>query len=570
MQGTEKKFRTLGIAIAVNSLLFAAAYAVYTPRFVTNDDPAMMLQAAGISRVVEPSEHLLFTNVLIGKMLKALYTLNPRVVWYTIYLVATLFAAHVALFAAALAAPLPGALAVYLLYFVLIGIHLLLNLQFTTVACLAALAGFVLLLAERSHPLRATAAAGLILWGSLIRWDAFALAAALAFPFWALRAIELVPRRAVANAFVLTLSLLAAVAAMQAGQTLRAREPGGREFMRFYPLLCRLVDDRILDVSAPAQRMVILESVGWSSNDYAMLSSYCFADPAVYNRDSFARIIAAAPAWKRNVWAVQALKVIFGILREDFVRNALLLAALSLTVFPGSRRRVWKALAVLGMPLVLLAYLVWFRRPPPPRVYWPMFAFVAWGAVLRFADTGSLRPACRKLRLVLGFLLVLLLGIQARRAFASYRWQTRENREHNRLLHATLERLSPRPEELYVIWGAAFPWPWLSPFESPDFLETFNTFCFDDGQQTPSSRRMLERFGITNIFTALPDRRDVLLVIRDRKCLDLYATYMREHHGMIVRPQGVFTSEYFEAYTFQREMAPMPWGAASPGRETFE
>ena len=63
------------MALGINVLLFLLTYACLTPRFLWNDDPMMMLLAAGVGRVAEPTSYLTFTHILIGWVLKNLYSL---------------------------------------------------------------------------------------------------------------------------------------------------------------------------------------------------------------------------------------------------------------------------------------------------------------------------------------------------------------------------------------------------------------------------------------------------------------------------------------------------------------
>src|SRR5262249_15018753 len=67
--------------ILVGSLALGVVLAL-TPRYETNDDAAMNLVAAGRGFVERPDEHLVYSNVLIGLALKALYQLAPSVPWY--------------------------------------------------------------------------------------------------------------------------------------------------------------------------------------------------------------------------------------------------------------------------------------------------------------------------------------------------------------------------------------------------------------------------------------------------------------------------------------------------------
>ena len=78
----------------INFVLFCLIYFFFTASFQTNDDVGMMLEAAGVAIAAEPTEYLLFSNVLIGILLKNLYQISTSVAWYGWYLVGSLFVAH--------------------------------------------------------------------------------------------------------------------------------------------------------------------------------------------------------------------------------------------------------------------------------------------------------------------------------------------------------------------------------------------------------------------------------------------------------------------------------------------
>jgi hypothetical protein len=143
--------RPLVVALLFNLAIFAPVYGRYTPYFMTNDDVAMMLYAAGVSKVAAASEMLLFTHVALGWCLKWLYSLDPTLPWYGLYLIACLFLAHTAILYATLKRTGdPRVLGFFLLYYALFGARILLGLQFTVVASFLAYGGLTLLLAEAS------------------------------------------------------------------------------------------------------------------------------------------------------------------------------------------------------------------------------------------------------------------------------------------------------------------------------------------------------------------------------------------------------------------------------------
>ncbi len=67
------------------------------PGFDTNDDAVINMIVAGEGFGLAPDEHMVFTHVWIGLVLKTAYTHFPDVPWYASYLLAVQAAANVVL-----------------------------------------------------------------------------------------------------------------------------------------------------------------------------------------------------------------------------------------------------------------------------------------------------------------------------------------------------------------------------------------------------------------------------------------------------------------------------------------
>ena len=134
----------------VGSLALGVLVAL-TPRYETNDDAGMSMIAAGRGYVDRPDEHLLFSNVLVGLGLKALYETVPQVAWYGGFLFLTGCLSLLAIcYVGVCRDPSEWRLGLMAVFLWLAGIPALTQIQFTRIAFLAALAG-LLLLAETSR-----------------------------------------------------------------------------------------------------------------------------------------------------------------------------------------------------------------------------------------------------------------------------------------------------------------------------------------------------------------------------------------------------------------------------------
>ncbi len=138
--------RPLTASVLVVATLTVPFFAVFTPGYQTNDDAWMAMIAAGQGVSLSPDEHLVYSNVVVGKALRALYTAVPSVPWYGCHLYLAQIAAHIALLYSTLSLGFTRrGLALCAVYFATAGVFLLNNLQFTSTAFLTVQAGAPLL-----------------------------------------------------------------------------------------------------------------------------------------------------------------------------------------------------------------------------------------------------------------------------------------------------------------------------------------------------------------------------------------------------------------------------------------
>src|SRR5262249_14669172 len=155
--------------------------------YATDDDVAMSMIVSGSGFASAPDEHIIFSNVLLGRALKTVYARWPERSWYGGYLIAAhVLAQFGLLYAVTRLAPRRGLL-LYLVYSVAAGLSSLTNLQFTTTAFLATQAGVLLVVSWLLRPPEARLerivlvvwSVTLLVLGSLVRFEAFGLALAV-------------------------------------------------------------------------------------------------------------------------------------------------------------------------------------------------------------------------------------------------------------------------------------------------------------------------------------------------------------------------------------------------------
>jgi len=569
-------------SLALVASVFAVVLAAFTPRYLTNDDAVMNLIASGSALTDAPDEHLIFTNILIGWALKALYQAAPGVAWYGGYLLATALISLVAVVYVFLRAnPARVQMALIALFLAAFAFPILRSPQFTLVAFSAGMAGMLLILAGGAG-IAGTGAfllgPALLVLGWLVRYESCILSGIVFAP--AVAVGFLYPARPKLR-WAIGLALATSAAGMGSVHALNAywyaTTPGWEGFYELNHLQCRVFlgtseliprtdkrqqrperrrlvqdgqtgqhgqhrenaptpsHDRIFSVKPPLAR--VLNAVGWSDTDLEMFRKWSFADQKRFSAEKYQILLQAINEGGVRDRSWQAL---FKVLAVDRRLLILLISGIACCLVAGGgwlRRAGPFAALVIAAALSIALY---FQHHLPERVYLAAFsAFPATALALAapgprgWRDLDVLR---RWSVLGAGALAVILLGLNAaaeRRREAARRISPAEARQ-------MLAELDPRPDHLYIFWGADFPYEdVVFPGQACSLPAQLKAATFSWATRTPLHDQRLEQFGITDIYRAVYERDDVRLVCRPENAA-LLCAYLKEHYGVEARVEEVF------------------------------
>lgn len=559
--------------LAVFALL-AISVVVFQPSYDTNDDVFMTMIAAGRGFCGAPDEHLVFTNIIIGRGLKHLYTLWPDVPWYGGYLLAVHYVAQLAVCYCVLATrsrraivPVPPAralsrrhsfrrqLGLYVTYFVIVELVFLNNLQFTSTAFLAAQAGLFLL--WRIARLRAEeqpnaevaslcAAVGLIVVAGMIRLEGVLMALVVAAPLAICLARYVSPRAwfPSARAAVFAAMLVAASAAYNRFEYKHDPRWGG--FYAYNQLRCKFNDYRW--TSYTPESAAAFSAAGWTENDHEMIANWFFDDPDLYSEAKLRSVLEAHPWKTARLTAEYFGQAARKLLQDRSVWAALLVLPFFLTSIDRGRnaRRAILSCGIVAVASVLLLLLN--NKLPPMRTYFPLLSFPVAAALLFAGNAGSFvkrphstvkwpetkRGGVRDLFVawnvhspwVRAAVVMLAVGVvmgtyrQGRRSMRVYR----ERAE----LQTFLDEAPSRGNLLYVCWEAAMPFELVSPLDSLRAWSPLSLVSLTWTQRTPWQEEMKRRFGVSSLAQALCERDDVVLIATPRH-RSLFATFAKQH-----------------------------------------
>jgi hypothetical protein len=524
-------------AAVLCALLLALAAGTGT-WYETSDDVGMNAGVAGGYGIAAPDEHLVFSNVLVGLVLKTGYRIAPTVPWYGLYLLATLAAAAVA-FLWALSGLLRSWSGRMLLAAFLIGTITTTvgALQFTRVGLLAAASGWLLIasaIAGRIPAPRAATIAGsvLVFVASLIRVNTVYLAALLAAPLVLAAVISSFGMgwRHLLRVFIaIAVMGTACLAASSFSRSYYRTDPAWERFFAFQQRRMMFIDlGRIDEDRVPP---AVLDHVGWSRNDLGLMQDWFGLHPDVYSLDKQDYIIDQA-ARRRDILGAASVDNLRPLSKSPLVWlfAAIALAALVRAVTPVTIGAVALSLALFAGAMGTLA-VTWHL---PPRLFESAASIPAMTglAVLAWRAAGGMPISHDRYRV--SFLAIVAAEVLATVTLGATWTHAQSRAEDHRQIVANLERLHPDPRALYVTWAEDFRHQDLvTPLGGFSEAGAFHVFGVGWSNHAPVSIEGLHRAGADDPYVALWQRPHTFLIATLERCQRL-VEFIAVHYGQIL------------------------------------
>jgi len=568
----------LFISFILNLFLFACMYVFFVPHFGTNDDVEMLLGLSGVSIVAGPTSFMDITNLGIGFVLKGLYEINPYLPWYELYLVGILFLAHVIFLAVALRnKPSFMVCAVYFIYFSLLSYTSLLELTFTNAAMLLGFGGSALIAFDFSenskkqfNGFRLTSGILLIVFGSMIRWESAVLSTMLILSSVLLKewcdskkVVVSVKSMRILLLIIVTLLLTLMVRQVNSKKLAEIEEGGVGNPLG---LVAEFVDPNRLRFLDEKQREKIFESAGWTKNDYDMLKSWWWMDSEVYSSERLNKVLQEMKKIRNNN-VIEFVRYRLRVVHQYFF-NAKnfdnffhskgkyptavvgMLVFLTTLLFMNTRTSgyvFWTS--ILSTFVLAVIFVCFFKKGPPFRVYAGMITMASLLPLLHLNRENyiSLSNFSVRRKIIGLILLIVVVGVSVVNA-RSWQWRSAEYIRKDKWLRQVVRDINPAENQLYVVWGAGFPFEWVLPFRDTNYLNNFKCFWLDGNQRYKSSMSILEGRGIKNIYKAIAEKENIFLIIRGDgpgNHLLMYKTFMMEHYHMSVEMRELYNNGVF-------------------------
>ncbi|HTC22678.1 MAG TPA: hypothetical protein VK859_17615 [bacterium] len=512
-------FKSLGLTLC----LFLTGLLFLRPYFQTADDAFFVLILKGIGFSDRPCEFLIFTNILVGLILKTLYAWIPQVAWYCLFLFSVLFLSTLA-FGWILFSKVKNALFLLLMMaiFIPLFLHYYALPTYTESAFWAAQSG-LLLLVFLPHPKEARALAGsLLVLSSLIRFNAFLLTLPFFLVFWIIDLHEKKGDLKGLKTFFLSVGLLV-LAGYSFDLFYYRMNPAWRQAREYAEDYNRLVEYKMADYKKDQK---LFESFGWSPADLDEFQEWDWLGKKFGPETVRALSQQAGYDWTAKIKSWEGLKT-----RFLYVQIFLFLIWAAIAI----RRRsailflILNTLAVFSilLVLVLLMKLV-------PRVFYPLMFYWNLSNALSVASHRPDGPGIPQVKWAgawgLTFILASVLVFFSFTAKIFH--ENHLSREKSVRFSRFLDSLPLQKDDLLVIGYGGFAIQDLPAFDPFDSFGRFQFFVLAWMQRSPLVQGTLERFHLADPLGDIVDRKDIFISFYNQD--PVYQRYLKETYNLSV------------------------------------
>lgn len=435
--------------------------------YETIDDFFMQSIASGFFGG-SPDEHLMYTNFLIGFLLKFLFSVFSNINWYGAYLLTShVIAWAILFFVFNKYLKLKYAIVAYVYLFLVFGIYFIHNLQFTTSTALLSVSALLLLYQQidqsKADFKRLILPALLLVFAALMRMHSAVLSIVLISPIF----LTLLPNKKKFFKSVLIVGVL--FVACNLPNKLDAwyyhqDKSWGEYYDNFYGSAV-FNDDNAFYIAHHMNPEKPYRDFGWTDNDLAIFTSFFRDYPPIFNQQNYDNLKIAM---KEVPFDGNAFKS--NLLGK--LRNIHLLFCLLLVLFFSSRLRQLSIFLSLLLIVASIAYVV-TRFQLKERVLYSMIFALSSLSVWSFLISVNHKELSWKIPLIkkhegsLGLVAIILLMALALNTFRN-EWKNHKQASiiSKQILNSQISLLEKSPNTTYAVFGASIKFEASGPFST--------------------------------------------------------------------------------------------------------
>jgi hypothetical protein len=526
----------------------------FTPVFETNDDVGMTMMSAGFGISSQPSTHLIFSHILLGKLLYILPEI-AGIVPYSLHIYfGILLASLVTNFAILRLETGYRALALLALLNMLIFLPIMVRPQFTIVAALLSSTSVLLVISlyllrpvnNKKLFIGVCLAILIGLYGLLTRKEAFIQIIIISAPI----SLFIFPRNLstiVKKHIPIALTILLIIIVLHYLNQLSYRDNAAwQSYYEINSLRARFTDFKLVTYSPDNKHL--FDTVGWKENDFEMIRNW-FYQHEIFNHNNLSFIVNHFPIKNHIMSNFQNIALIPKLCfqNKNLFYMLLVLTILSIVLSSHSRRCIGMSFIVLVTLLVLIHL---FGSEFKYRVYFGGVAFMVFFALLLYAfelsnTRYSLNPPLHQwFYPIIHLILVSLVVLQTN----SLLLENERNVEKIHLVRNDVKLLQPSPEQLFVIWGGDFPYQYgFPPFDMDTTLRKQKMFGIGASSHAPFAKARLAEFKIDDLCRSFYQHDNVFIIARE-SYMSLLVSFIWNHYSVRTKPVKYFVGETFSVY----------------------
>ncbi len=530
--------------------LFLFCFVVFRIGYGVNDDVQLIAVASGYLGG-KPYPFLIFSNVILGFALNFLYQFPTQINWEIWLFIAVHFMSVSALLYILFSrSPSKWIVQGIGILIVLSGeIYFLLNITFTTVAAVASIAGFCLILmAARSDACRVEYSfiwgVGLIFVASLIRIESLGFVFLIILPFLvgnfrSFNLQDLVKFLGIAGLLVL----------------------GVYAFDKFYLNLFpnwlsyntyTLTRSMLHDTPRLANIDGVIRDVNWSANDLNVFSRWFFPDQVTYSLENLRYLVDHVSDKRADVlsWVFFLPDYLSSLTVLPYTIMIVSLWLCILVYGVDLKRTLGVSVLTIGFIVLTIIYLEWTQKAPNRILLFSIlagitFSLVNWYWVDAKQLEESVTPTVDNSQARSGFLsvffsLIMMIGVIFQQSIQTTQLNISHQKAYEQILadiRALQMRGSISQKALIVSAAYGIPWEWSNPifleFPSIQYLPTnWETF-------SPAYNNVLREFQIQSLPISLFKDSSIYLMA-DTSTMRGIIQFIKEHDGVNVTAKIIY------------------------------
>lgn len=501
--------------------------------FETNDDNFMAAILYGVYG--DYNSHLIFINIVIGKVLKMLLTIFPGVYWYTIFQVVLLMVSFSVIFFVIFKKCGEELYCAYLLNGLLLitfGYECFANMQFSKTAAAAVIAGMVLLFEAVEDLDWREIAAGelLIIIGSMVRYSVFEMSLVIFFGVGIRKLVLTVKskeyKRIKFYFLLFGLAISSSFLMNKFDKWQYSSNPEWKEYREINTLRAQLLDWGFPDYE---KNQNLYTSLGISEEDIEMYKDWDFADTEIFSKENLKLICAAKEKEIIREHTFPEFLEEWLMIFLDYRFFIGFLIILFLWLLSGKKEKVlvgFSVLTVIGIELYLYYKGRYLVRRVDFGVIMAAAVVIAW----------NVKNMGKKLNREM---VAILLGCTVLNALSGIYLQTDSDRKKKDEKQEFYQLMNEDSGHLYLSaefthdynWTAAYP-----AWELPQKGIMSNYYALGGWTYgMPVTNRILQNYGIENPFgEEIVDNPSVYIV--DNNDIEEKVDYIKRHYSESAYP----------------------------------